>query len=242
MITLQGGPKIVGNGLVLYLDPGSDKSYYDKNGTVIKDISGNANDSTLVNFGAQTKWDSNSGTIIFDGSDDWISTPVLNTTWSTSAFTVMGFFKWPTGGSGFNAGWFELTPSTSAGWGISCVPRPGKFYIYWVNESLSLIGGNFVNNDAIKDNQFLSMAVSYNGIGGNDQSVIYSNTKIYINGALQTNVSGGVANVAKDGRLYVGGRQYRFYGNMGNFLYYNRTLSSDEILQNHNALKTRFGI
>lgn len=44
----HGGPNIVEDGLVLYLDAANKKSY-PGSGTVWKDLSGNGNDGTLTN-------------------------------------------------------------------------------------------------------------------------------------------------------------------------------------------------
>ena len=66
------GPDIVKNGLVLYLDPGSPNSYFDKNSTNIKDISGNNYSGSLAN--GPTYSSANGGTIVFDGTNDYIKT------------------------------------------------------------------------------------------------------------------------------------------------------------------------
>ena len=70
------GPNIIKDGLVLYLDPGSPNSYYDKTGTTIKDISGYNRSGTLTNGTIYNS--SNGGSILFDGSDDLIDLGVSN--------------------------------------------------------------------------------------------------------------------------------------------------------------------
>jgi hypothetical protein len=65
------GPNIVKDGLVLYLDPGSPNSYYNKTSTTIKNISGNNDNGTLVN--GPTYNTGSGGNIVFDGVDDYIN-------------------------------------------------------------------------------------------------------------------------------------------------------------------------
>ncbi len=52
------GANIIKQGLVLYLDPGSPNSFYNKSNTTIRDISENTNNGTLTNFGSQTIYNS----------------------------------------------------------------------------------------------------------------------------------------------------------------------------------------
>ena len=82
------GPKIVTNGLVLTLDAGSKKSY-SGSGTTWKDLSGNGNTGTLVN--GPTFNSANGGSIVFDGSNDTVST--LNNTLFESEGAVSLWFS-----------------------------------------------------------------------------------------------------------------------------------------------------
>ena len=62
-------PKIVTNNLFLYLDAANAKSY-PGSGTAWKDLSGQNNDTTLVN--GPTYNSNNSGCFVFDGTDDYL--------------------------------------------------------------------------------------------------------------------------------------------------------------------------
>ena len=64
------GPKIVTNGLVLYLDAANKKSY-PGTGTTWTDLSGLGNNGTLTN--GPTFNSANGGSIVFDGVDDYVS-------------------------------------------------------------------------------------------------------------------------------------------------------------------------
>jgi hypothetical protein len=66
-------PRIVTSGLVLALDA-ADKLSYPRTGTTWRDLSGNNNTGTLTN--GPTFSAANMGSIVFDGTNDYISTPL----------------------------------------------------------------------------------------------------------------------------------------------------------------------
>ena len=67
----HGGPDIVEDNLVLYLDAANTKSY-PGTGTTWTDLSGNGVTGTLVN--GATFNSGNGGYIVFDGANDYVST------------------------------------------------------------------------------------------------------------------------------------------------------------------------
>lgn len=69
-MAIFASPNIVTDGLVLYVDPGNNKSYV-SGSTTIADLSGENNNGTLANGVAYT--DDNMGSLIFDGVNDYIS-------------------------------------------------------------------------------------------------------------------------------------------------------------------------
>ena len=85
------GPNIVKDGLVLYIDPGSPNSYFDKSSTVIKDISGNNITGTLVN--GPTFNSANGGAIVFDGSNDYVNLGINPSCYSPTGFTIDAWVK-----------------------------------------------------------------------------------------------------------------------------------------------------
>jgi hypothetical protein len=109
------GPDIVKNGLVLYLDPGSPNSYFNKNSTNIKDISGNNYSGSLVNGPIYSS--ANGGTIVFDGTNDYLITQTI-TSYKTLCFwinwtdTALTFEYLLDARPGMNSGWF--IPSASS--------------------------------------------------------------------------------------------------------------------------------
>jgi hypothetical protein len=109
------GPDIVKNGLVLYLDPGSPNSYFNKNSTNIKDISGNNYSGSLVNGPIYSS--ANGGTIVFDGTNDYLITQTI-TSYKTLCFwinwtdTALTFEYLLDARPGMGSGWF--IPSASS--------------------------------------------------------------------------------------------------------------------------------
>ena len=73
MALVHGAGQIVVNGLVLYLDAASPRSY-PGTGTAWTDLSGNGNNGTLTN--GPTYSSANGGSIVFDGVNDYVLTPV----------------------------------------------------------------------------------------------------------------------------------------------------------------------
>ena len=249
------GPNIVKDGLVLYLDPGSPNSYYNKTGTTIKDISGNGLNGSLTNFGSQTIYDSsNGGSIVFDGTNDYIDTigsiSAFSFIQNTNIFSINFWFKTnllntdqifigntlTTGEKGFFMGF-----RTSSGFGTNALA------IYVCRGTAGFLTSIGATNDNIITNTNW-----HNGC------YVSNNTTIgqwYVDGVLVTtsNRSTGLTidNVKSTGdstrTLNLGRANYSstaapLTGNISNTLIYNRALSSSEVLQNYNVLKSRFGL
>ena len=83
------GPKIVENGLVLYLDAGNPKSY-PGTGSTWYDRTQNGNNGTLVN--GPTFNSGNGGNLVFDGVDDNVQTP-LNILGCNNTTQIV-WYKW----------------------------------------------------------------------------------------------------------------------------------------------------
>jgi len=215
-------PRIVTNGLVLCLDAANPKSY-GGSGTVWKDLSGNGNNGTLTNGPTF-----DSGSIVFDSTNERVTTGINsfgnNTTWGA-----------------------------------------------WVNRTSSINGfnmfmGRFLPYFGIRDS---NVVIFSNVIGGVQSTVVssplsvpnsrwyqlyftteYTGTstisKIYINGVLSATGTFSGAQGPSSAFFTIGDGQvpawYPFNGRVSNVQIYNRTLSVQEILQNYNATKNRFGL
>jgi hypothetical protein len=230
-ITYYGN--IVRDGLVLNLDAAKRDSY-PSSGTVWRDIAGGVITGSLVN--GPTFNSANGGSIVFDGVNDYITLGTQDLI--STDFTI-------------NL-WFNATTNTTKEHFI--------ISLGYSNNPSFLITQDTQNNGE----SFFQAYYSVNGVvtGRSISTSTYPNTSIinlcfvrqngvntpYINGVPQTarifNES-----VSLLSSTYVLGwaiprnkASAYFQGNMYCASIYNRALSASEILQNHNATKTRFGL
>jgi hypothetical protein len=219
-------PKIVTDGLVLALDAGNTKSYV-SGSTTWFDKSGFSNNGTLTN--GPTFNSDNLGSIVFDGVNDFVEVPNFNTAntitvdvWvkKTSGNIWQGWLgNWNTTGNGDS--WL-LTQDDS---------NRASFYIMHTNN----VGDNIVDTSGI-----IVGNVWYNYTGTFSNSTL----SLYKNGSL-VNSKSTLQNTIYQNSLKIWcGRFSAFYlnGQLSNGKVYNRALSADEVLQNYNATKGRFGL
>lgn len=217
-ITYYGG--IVTQGLVLDLDAAKRDSY-PGTGTVWNDISGNQNNGTLVN--GPTFSSTNGGLITFDGVDDYsnLGTRIQNYSVFTTSFWIN-----------------YLVFSTS-----HRSPLGDSFQLYSYH-IIFLNGGMFLGFSSGYTGLPYTDAVPHNTVSINNwyNFVITKNYSdditFYQNGvSLGTTNKSGAVSLTSIGKGYV-------YDNarISNVLFYNKALSSTEVLQNYNATKGRFGL
>jgi hypothetical protein len=223
------GPKIITNGLVLYLDA-ANRNSYPGSGTTWTDLSGNGNNSTLTN--GPTFNNSNMGGIVFDGVDDYVNfyAPNLNNIaviemWAkiTSGYTNKMMFGW-------------LQYDIYCNFGNMGYNTYNAGDVYGISES-TVTNLQLVNN---WKHYIFEMR----------SDVAYTNNKIYINGVSQT-LSQQIGSENSANRNFNSGNGriassrndlYPMPMTCGLFKVYNRALTATEILQNYNATKSRFGI
>jgi hypothetical protein len=221
-MSITAGPKIVEDGLVLYVDAANEKSY-PGSGTTWFDLSGNLNNGTLTNGPVYSTL--NKGNFIFDGVNDKISTsygPQLND------FTVIGWFK-STGLSDYsrvvdkdyvNGMWIGRQNTISNSWGGG------------VRESSSPYGRYIT----LADNQWHMIVSKRDG----------TTHTIYGDGVTNS-VSGSVSSSALSTTTFAFGSwssntNQRLTGNISQILIYNRALTNTEINKNFEATRGRYGI
>jgi hypothetical protein len=220
-------PRIVTDGLVLYLDAANQRSY-PGSGTTWSDISRGGNNGTLVN--GPTFSSANGGSIVFDGVDDYcFMTGFLTANFMTLCCWfrtsvqqnnkyLVAFGKNLTGNNGF-----DLTfQDTQIGSYIATTGVGG--------------GGNLYTT-TYYDNQWHNLATSYDG----------SAAKTYYDGILVATRSGmsGNLDIEATKRLNIGSwvnNGVNANCRISSVIIYNRALSATEVLQNYNATKTRFGL
>ena len=225
-------PNIVTDGLVLYLDAANTKSYPGSGTTWTDMVAGSA--ATLIN--QPTFNNSDVGTFVLDGSNDQISIGSRNGTSfiDTDDMTLSVFLKINNKNTSGVLGRFT-SQASSDGW---CV---------WVyNNKLIFFNTNTNNN---YDPNYASTGYSF--INGEwfhfcvTRNSTTKELKWYVNGQLNQEYTTSLSIFKKTNNgISIGhlGNNYFLNGSIGPCYIYNKALSSQEILQNYNATKTRFGI
>ena len=220
---------IVTDGLVLNLDAGFVGSY-PTTGSTWYDISGNASNGTLIN--GPTFNSANSGSIVFDGVDDYAqcagSFPLTSATIITwirrngSQVSFAGVF--------FTRGGQSIT-------GLNFYYDTNKIGYHWASGYW-----DFNSNLTIPDLTWCMVALSVTSTAG----ILYLCQSSGITTATNTNSHPSIVldniKLAQDDTVAQYGIYRFFKGNIAISQVYNRALSSNEITQNFNALKGRFGI
>lgn len=225
---IQSIQRIVTDGLVLYLDAGNPLSY-PGTGTTWTDVTGNGNNGTLVN--GPTFDSSNGGSIVFDGTDDFVSTN-YNVT-ANSSFTITVWVK--RGGKiGFSNRVWGNADTNVGNNGIDII-IPDDTWIYNVRRANGSVYDISVTGLSL-GTTWHEITVSYDHTAGVGSKLYLDNTFLAANTSLGHTVPHPL-NIASDGDPTV-----FFGGNIGAFYVYNRGLSASEIQDNFNALKSRYGL
>lgn len=230
-----GTPPIVTNGLVLNLDAANRLSY-PTSGTTWTDLSGFGNNGTLTN--GPTYNPNNSGSIVFDGTNDCVVTPKVSFSFSGGGTVGMwvklnkidvqqAFF----GGNGYHES-PQINPSFINFW----MDTNNK--IRW--EVINIYPGSYT---AIFSTTSFSLNTWYYVTGVFNQTNIF----LYVNGVLESSVLQSNQPTSFNSTINLGryaNTTPAYFGNcqISNFQFYKIPLTSVEILQNYNAYKSRFGL
>ena len=229
------GPRIVTDGLVLCLDA-ADQNSYSGSGNTWTDLSGNGNNGTLTN--GPTFSNANGGSIDFDGSNDYGETGQSNDLLlGTDDFTIEAFVLLNTlnssttilrtdGGNGYNGVLFGhqtkldcYITSNGTSWNIVSAQSfvaSGALSNTWYHLVLTRIGNNFSGYT----NGSLVWTVNAAGTPS-----IYQSNSIMRFGAANSNGA------------------YPMNGRISNIrIYKTKGLNIEQIRQNYNATKGRFGL
>ena len=213
------GPRIIQNGLIRDVDAAVPRSYSGTGLTANGLIGGIG--GTLVNgtgFGT-----TNNGFFIFDGTNDYINFGNSSTLQQTSG-TISAWAKTNSPGASYR--------------GI--IAKQGAYGLFYVDGVLvaydwpaDVPRSTGIN---IADNTWKNVVLTY-------QSGVNNGTRIYINGVsvLTTTITiqSQVANLF--GGAEANASQYASC-QVSSFNMYNRALSAQEILQNYNSIKKRYGL
>lgn len=238
------GPKIVKEGLVLYLDAGSPNSFFNKTSTTWRDISGYGNNATLMN--GVTYSSNNGGVFVFDGTDDAakVSPNAIYRNFTNATFSIWCTFS---------------TLSTNSIYTLinnGVQSTDSHFWLYYDNRTslpsnVNRIGFEWGNGTArtgllststlipVLNNWYNIVATFDNGT-----SIIYVNGVVFGSGTtLVTTITGvAAAQIYTGGYFSAGpsGIQLSWPGNLNQHLIYRKTLSQSEVLQNYNVTKYRY--
>lgn len=227
-------PNIVTDGLVLNLDAINPNSY-PQSGTIWYDTSGNGNNGTLTNG---TSWTPNGSqtSFSFDGVDDYINVGNIGD-FRTISYTLESFvypeFDFSQFGRNF------LSKSTS------CNSTEFTFEYGRQTNKFTLVSRNditLVSNSTYPKNNWYHAVLSRT----DNNNGTYTN-RLYINGVLDNTTTVGYIPIDGAGLLGIGlsincTNVGYWPGKIAMSRIYNRDLLASEILQNYNALKSRFGL
>ena len=229
-MSCSAGPEVVTTGLVLELDAGNAKSYLGS-GTTWTDLSGNGNNGTLTN--SPTYATTNGGTISFNGTTSTIQIPSFNV--DGTALSIFGWFK------------FNSLQATE----VSIIRKDTIFQLGLANPSTSTVRclvattgttGWTAANDFFYP--FTNSTWYYLGF-------VYDNgvTNFYVNGVnirTITSITGAIptgTNPVAIAGNYTGAASTTYLnGDVPSVSVYNTALTGEQVMQNFNALRGRYGI
>jgi hypothetical protein len=218
------GPSAVTSGLVLELDAGNTKSYTGS-GTAWNDMSGAGKNGTLIN--GPTYSSDVSGSIVFDGTDDFVQCS------GSLTVTAATFVCWirRNGSQGLYDGILFSRGTSVTG------------MLFYTSDQLGYAWNNAVNTYnwnsglTVPDLTWCMVAVSVTSTA----ATAYLGQASGITTA--TNTVSHTSTVLDDIKLAFDDAAARYFtGNLAIAQLYNRALSAEEILQNFNALRGRYGV
>jgi hypothetical protein len=233
-------PFIVLDGLVFYVDAGVTISY-PGTGTTWTDVNGlgTINNGTLIN--GPTYNSANSGSIVFDGVDDYVACGNLGTFNDMSFQMFVKVLSNSGGYKGFGGAVGASGQDYESGFNIDMQSSPTDSFT-----NCSIEGG-FLRVSGGTD--FMTSSVSFGTWCNICFTISPTFIQFYLNGVAQygTNRLNNASSTIGMNNLVIGARPYSLpntsiNANIANTQIYNRSLTSTEVLQNYNALKGRFGL
>jgi hypothetical protein len=221
-------PRTITDGLVLCLDAGNTKSY-PGSGTTWIDLSGRGNTGTLTN--GPTYSSANGGSIVFDGTNDYIDCGSINFTSGTS-ITIEVWVK-PNSSQNAFVDILDYNHGANGGFVIqqNNTALNQYYFAYWNGSSFDVTSTITLNSNSFNHLVFVKSGTSTIGYLNSVNTIQYT-------GSSNINCSGYALHL---GRFVVAtGRE--FNGSISNTKIYNRALTAAEVSQNFNALRGRYGI
>ena len=213
------GTNIVTDSLKVWIDAAYLNSYKRTSGTSIYNLI-NLQDSSILINGAS--WANNKGgEFTFDGVNDYVN--ISNLIINTSNFSIAWFIK-PTAYTNYNN-----QISSSGDWGtfVSHTTNSGAMYVG--TDVSTRFSPTQLPAGTLQTNVYQMFCFVLNG----------TTASFYKNGSLLASKT-VTAPVAATGFLLGNATSNTINGTIPIFLYYKKSLSATEVLQNYNALKNRF--
>ena len=221
-------PKIVTDGLLLYLDAANTRSYI-SGSTTWNDLSRSGINGTLVN--GPTFSSTNGGSIIFDGTNDYVDLGGSLNLKPTTSITVSTWIR-------FNA--MVADVRVLSDWHQNGATDRWIFYIANSNTVWWYLLTNSSAASAVPFSPvLLNTWYNFTGVYDGISQIFYVNG-VFHNSTPKTgnmNTSNTTQPVRLGGQGTAGGYHN---GNISTTIIYNRALSATEVLQNYNATKGRY--
>ena len=247
LFVVKGIPPIVNTNLILHWDAGNPASY-PGSGTTIEDLTSSNYEGTL---NGPTYSSADGGKFVHtESSNHWINSS--GTTASPASVGTSDFSAevWVRANNTNQQSWLWANRSNSTGSQFSIICGSPD-----VNGNVTLskrFGGFIVNSNGTV---FKSFETNSDYIDGNWKHVVFTRAgdvlKFYINGSevaytMVINVGSGTADVStsttwRSGDNGAGNGLFALDGDTSIYRLYNKALTSDEVLQNFNAEKSRYG-
>jgi hypothetical protein len=230
------GPDIVRDGLILALDAASIRSY-SGSGTTWRNLVKPSLSASLINGVSFST--ANKGTMVMDGTNDTIYAPSVNTFGAIPSHAFEIWVKSPGLGSGKNIGGL-ICPDYGI---ISFIAANGNIVYYLYNTDAEPFG--FV--------MYLGTS-GVNAFDNNWHHIVCTRSPttahIYVDGVSRASTGGGGAwsgaTVWSGMATQIGNnpndQYHNLLGNVAIAKIYNIYLTPEQVLQNYNATKSRFGL
>jgi len=225
-----GKQEIVKDGLVLWLDA-NDKSSYPGSGTTWNNLSLRDNNGTLIN--GPTFDSGNGGSIVFDGADDYIGgnfSHTFNTGWSVEIWVyVDSRASYPD-----DEGIWRISLNSNNRLNLRRTNTSTNSWRYEVTGPNGTTGTSGMQFNATTDGVWSQIICTFDG---NSTLKVYHNNTLVKTGTFNIgSVSVSTYNIG------VNASGPYLQGDVATFRVYNRELTVNEVTQNYNATKDRFGL
>lgn len=246
-MSYNNGPKIVTDGLQLYLDAGNNKSYIGS-GTSWRDLTENSDTfassyytypSPVVSNNVRGFNFINNGTTV---NNIYNASPTLNTRVQTS-YTRMAWFNLQTNPTEWSP-IIQNQIGNNSDMGLAIAPGNYiHFRQYTKSQTNGTADGDYgvSSTGTIDTNCWNSAAIVVN--------LTAKTVSFYINGIFSSISNLNTIGVASNNTIIVGGAAVdnysggrMFKGYISTVMHYGRLLNPEEISQNHNLLKSRFNL